>query len=100
MKTGFEKARHPALHFFRCQITPIMPKYKYKRENLYTVIVFYQDGQTLKAAKYHKIQCDKPGSWKATIAFFKQKFPTAEYCNIYGGVSGDYRRREYFNFKP
>lgn len=70
-------------------------KHKYKRENLYTVIVVY-DGPDGKAAfaKYHNIDCDKPATWTRTKAFFKSKFPTVKHANIYGGVTREYKRQE------
>ncbi len=70
---------------------------KYKREDLYLVKVWYRDDQGgMRPATYHNILCDRPGSWNRSKAYFKSILPTAQYCNIYGGISGEYKRREYF----
>ena len=63
----------------------------YKREDLYTVLVFYQksDGST-GCAKYHNIEVDKPGQWKKAEEYFRRKFPSATHANKYGGVTKQY----------
>ncbi len=74
-----------------------MSKNKFRREDLYTIIIWYKnDLGNMKPAKYHNCECDKPGSWKRAKTYFKNKFPTVQYCNIYGGITHQYKRREYF----
>jgi hypothetical protein len=69
-------------------------KYKYKRENLYTVIVVYDGPNGQPAfAKYRNIDCDKPATWERTKRFFEKKFPTAKHANIYGGISREYKKQ-------
>lgn len=72
-------------------------KYNYKRENLYTAIVFFPnpDGSAkMKAAKYRNIEADKPGSWARFVEFITGKFAGCKNVNLYGGISGDFIRQE------
>jgi hypothetical protein len=73
-----------------------MAKSKYKRENLYTIILWYKDpAGIMRPAKYRNIACNDQRSWKKAKVFLKQKFPTVQYVNIYGGLTRNYIRREY-----
>jgi hypothetical protein len=75
-----------------------MNKNKYRRETLYKVIVVYLDHQGKAAfAKYRNILCDRPASWSRSKKFFKSKFPTATHVNIYGGLTGQFKRQEKFD---
>lgn len=72
-----------------------MGKNQYRRENLYKAIVIYTDqwGQT-KGAKYRNILADRPASWNQSVAYWKKKFPSATHVNLYGGITGQFVRRE------
>jgi hypothetical protein len=67
----------------------------YKRESLYTAIVFYKDPATGSArpAKYRNVEADKPGSWKRFIYFIRRKFPTATAINLYGGITKEFYKQ-------
>ncbi len=72
--------------------------YTYRREDLYTCIVICGDGKTGSqpaAEKYRKIRVDNAKILDAFKKFILDKFPTAKYMNVYGGVSGDYYKRVY-----
>lgn len=72
--------------------------YSYKREDLYTCIVFCGEtkGNTQPAAvKYRKIRVDHAKTLDAFKEFILGKFPTAQYMNVYGGITGDFYKRVY-----
>ena len=71
--------------------------YIYKREDLYTCIVFgYTGFDNLPVVmKYHNIQVDKPAVLDRFKKFVSEKFGGAKYFNVYGGQSGDYYKRIY-----
>lgn len=69
--------------------------YRYRREDLYTAFVFYPGEARLQVAKYHKIAADRPATLTTFKNFVKKNFPGARYINLYGGVTGDFIRREY-----
>jgi hypothetical protein len=78
--------------------------YNYKREDLYTVIVFCKTeiwpqsmtpADQLHCLKYRNVAADKPAVLEHFKKFIRSKFRNAKYFNIYGGITGDYVRREY-----
>lgn len=78
--------------------------YTYRREDLYTCIVFLIEdmpwNETEKpkplCLKYRNIPVDKPASLERFKNFICVQYPTAKYFNVYGGLSGDYYKRVYF----
>lgn len=76
-----------------------MDKNKYRRENLYRVVVIYRENGICKGALFRNIECDKPGPWERSKAYFRKRFPEAMHCNIYGGVTRAFKRREYLTNK-
>lgn len=72
---------------------------KCKKESYYRVIVVYKgdDGKPKFAGPYHNILYDRPESWKNSKAFFKRKYPTATHCNIYGGITKEFKKQEKFD---
>lgn len=76
--------------------------YKYKREDLYTAIVFCKmdtGGGTFKlhTLKYRNIAADKESTLGIFKKFLQRQYPTAQYMNLYGGMSGDFYKRVYLN---
>lgn len=77
--------------------------YSYKREDLYTCIVFIQsdspygvrDKLQPTCVKYRKIRVDHPATLEQFKKFILGQFPGAKYFNVYGGMSGDYYKRIY-----
>jgi hypothetical protein len=75
--------------------------YTYKREDLYTAIIFCGGTDALQrnfleVLKYRNIAADKPATLEQFKKFIKTQFPAAKYMNLYGGLTGDYYKRIYF----
>lgn len=69
-----------------------MPKNKYKRETLYTVIFFYIEG-TVKGHKLHNIEADKDPAWNRTVEYIRELHPTVTHANLYGGITRTFKRQ-------
>lgn len=72
----------------------------YKRENLYTVIVVFNEGGRSQFYKVHKVEADKPAVWTRFEKFVKGKFADKlSHANLYGGVTKKFARQVDFKKK-
>lgn len=76
--------------------------YNYKREDLYTCVVFIVDdvppGKELDrprpvCVKYRNIPVDKAAPFERFKKFILAEFPAAKYMNVYGGQSRDFYKQ-------
>jgi hypothetical protein len=71
-----------------------MRKDQYRRENLYKIIVAYDRGAGVTGfAKFRNIEVDKPASWRRTENFLTRTFPTIQHVNVYGGITGEFKKQ-------
>lgn len=75
--------------------------YHYKREDLYTCVVFIVQEMPWKedtpprpvCVKYRNIPVDKPAPFERFKKFILAEFPAAKYMNVYGGQSRDFYKQ-------
>lgn len=67
-----------------------------KREHLYNATIVWPDpdnpGQ-VKKRTWHRIDADKPATWRTVERKIRQLFPGVTHVNLYGGITETFKRQ-------